>query len=215
MEAEDSLNYYEQKFPDIEKRDKTWYIEWFKAFLFDSDDSTFAAKIGTWIDVKNVIDWHILLLFSNNGDGIMKNFYLYKKDADTPFRIAIWDYDHSFGRDGDNELNMGERPLNWKRSVLLKRLFEISETGYAAALKARWFELRHSGLLTAAHFKEMTAANDRQIHRAVKRNFEQWPVDSKWYYDANTYREEVDLMLKFIDKRIPKLDRWFGRDNWS
>ncbi len=49
-----------------------------------------------------------MLLLSNNGDGVMKNFLLYKIDSNTPFRIALWDYDHSFGRDGDNELNLME-----------------------------------------------------------------------------------------------------------
>ena len=33
----------------------------------------------------------IILLFTNNADGIMKNFYLYKLDKNTPFRFAIWD----------------------------------------------------------------------------------------------------------------------------
>ena len=53
--------------------------------------------------MENLIDWHILLLFTNNGDGLMKNYYFYKMDSETPFRFAIWDYDHTFGRDESAE----------------------------------------------------------------------------------------------------------------
>ena len=86
---QDSLNYYQQKYPKIKKSDKTYYIEEFKNFLFYSSDKEFSKKIDDWVDISNVIDWHIILLFSNNGDGIMKNFYLYKKGESDPFRFAI------------------------------------------------------------------------------------------------------------------------------
>lgn len=86
---QDSLNYYQQKYPRIKKSDKTYYIEEFINFLFYSSDKEFSKKIDDWIDISNVIDWHIILLFSNNGDGIMKNFYLYKKGESDPFRFAI------------------------------------------------------------------------------------------------------------------------------
>ena len=55
---------------------------------------------------------HLLLYLSNGGDGITKNFYIYKMDEETPFRIALWDCDHSFGRDGDNETEC--LPINTK-----------------------------------------------------------------------------------------------------
>ncbi len=120
--AQDSTNYYQQKYPKKHISDKTNYIEKFKDFIFNSTDENFDANINKWIDIDNVVDWHILLLFSNNSDGIMKNFYLYKLDSKTPFRFAIWDYDHSFGRDGDNELNIMYNELDCNRSVLIKRL---------------------------------------------------------------------------------------------
>lgn len=208
FQAEDSLNCYEQKFPKIKSSDKTAYLEEFKSLLFESDDRTFAKDIEKWIDIDNIIDWHIMLLFSNNEDGIMKNFYLYKKDSETPFRIALWDYDHSYGRDGDNELNMGEKPLNWQRSILLKRLVNIKETGYSARLKKRWFELRRKNILSVENFRKHIEANNRIIHEAVIRNFERWPVNGDWYFDANGYNQEVDLMVEFLEQHIPKLDAY-------
>ena len=86
--------------------------------ITQTPDQEFYAHIGEWIDIPNLIDYHLFLLFTNGGDGVKKNFYLYKKDKDTPYRIAPWDCDHSFGRDGDNEKNMLERLLEVNQNIL-------------------------------------------------------------------------------------------------
>jgi spore coat protein CotH len=210
-EVQEAGNYYQQKYPKITMGDKTAYLEAFRDFIFHSADSSFVREIADWVDVKNIMDWHLLLLLSNNGDGIMKNFYWYKRDTRTPFRIAIWDYDHSFGRDGDNELNMAEEDLKWWKNILLKRLMEIEETGYRDALKDRWQELRESGLFTMAHLREHVRKNDERIGKSAARNFELWPPDSKWYFDDNGYREEIDLMLSFMEMNIRRLDTYMDR----
>ncbi len=208
--VQDTLNYYQQKFPKINESDKTDYLERFKNFLYYSDDSCFAKDISTWVDIDNVIDWHLILLFSNNEDGIVKNFYLYKLDKDTPFRFAIWDYDHSFGRDGDNERNLMERELNCNRAILLERLSNIPEIEYLHKLKKRWFELREQNILSFDNFDAHITENDRIISKEVEKNFEKWPVDSKWYYDNNDYRQELDLMRKFMKIRVNQLDEYFN-----
>lgn len=210
IHVQDSTNYYQQKFPKISVSDKTYYIEAFRQFLFHSSNADFSKNISNWIDLANVIDWHLLLLFSNNGDGIMKNFYLYKVDADTPFRIAIWDYDHSFGRDGDGELNMMERALDCNRAVLLERLMAVEEIGYNTLLQNRWQYLRSEGIISVASFESKMDAIDAVIHTHIPQNEHRWPVNSKWYYDANTYAQELALMRVFVKKRILQLDQRFG-----
>ncbi len=208
--VQDSLNYYHQKYPKIYIDNKTYYIERFKRFLFYTNDITFTKEIGNWVDIENVIDWHILLLFSNGGDGIMKNFYLYKIDSQTPFRFGIWDCDHSFGRDGDNELNMGEKELNWRKSILLKRLVEIKETGYSIKLKERWQQLRKLNIVSIENIEWHVNQNDQIIKLGIDENFEKWPINYKWYYDSNNYKEELDLMIKFVTKRITMLDEYIN-----
>jgi hypothetical protein len=208
--VQDSLNYYQQKYPKINKLDKTYYIEEFKNFLFYTSDNEFSKNIDTWVDISNVIDWHIILLFSNNGDGIMKNFYLYKLDKNTPFRFAIWDYDHSFGRDGDNEYNLMESELNCNRAILLERLSNISGIGYFSRLKNRWFELRQQNIISIENFEKHIVENDRLINDDIKNNFEKWPINSKWYYDNNGYSQELDLIRDFVKIRINQLDEYFN-----
>jgi hypothetical protein len=206
--SEDSLNYYHQKFPKIETVDNAYYLDELKQLLFESSGSTFQKNISHWFDIDNVIDWHILLLFSNNGDGIMKNFYLYKIDSSTPFRFAIWDYDHSFGRDGDNELNMMDRPLDCERSILLKRLLEWDS--YRTRLRNKWLLLRKNNIISTEHFQSFVKANNEIIEQELPRNFEKWPLNSNWYYDTNNYQNEIEIMLKFVPLRIKQLDDYFS-----
>ncbi len=208
--VKDTLNYYQQKYPKIKNSDKTYYIKKFKDFLFNTTDLDFAKGVSYWVDIQNVVDWHIILLFSNNGDGIMKIFYLYKLNSQTPFRFAIWDYDHSFGRDGDNELNMAEKELNWDRAILLKRLSQIPETGYISKLKKRWKELRNFNIISLENFEEYINQNDKIINKVVDNNFIKWPIDNKWYYDDNNYQQEVDLMLRFVEQRVKELDGYIN-----
>jgi hypothetical protein len=208
--VQDPANYYQQKYPDICNSDKTWYLEQFRDFLFNSSDKEFSAGVADWVDISNVTDWHLLLLLTNNSDGIMKNFCLYKLNRSTPFRFAIWDYDHSFGRDGDNELNMMVRELDCSRSVLLRRLMEIPMSDYPERLKKRWFELRESDIISVENIQKHIDRNNRLISESVKRNFEIWPVNSHWYYDDNSYEDEIQIIVEFVKLRIKQLDERFS-----
>ncbi len=208
--VQDSTNYYQQKFPKKDSLDHTETIEKLKAFLFNSSDKEFLEHIEQYFDLNNIRDWHILLLLTNNADGVLKNFYLYKKNSVTPFRIAIWDYDHSFGRDGDNEYNMMERPSRWQRAILLRRLMDIPNSTYPSLLRQRWFDLRKTGTLSVAKIKEMMAKDQERMKPYLKHNQSLWPLNSKWYYDDNSYKEEIEIMHQFIELRIPQLDQYFS-----
>ena len=207
----DSTNYFGQRFPKLGDRDQTAKIEAFHRFLFESADAEFVENIGSWIDLRNVMDWHLLLLFTNNGDGIMKNFYLYKRRSGEPFRIAIWDCDHTFGRDGDNEMNMLERVVDGRRSILLRRLMDTPGSDYTNALSSRWMELRRSGVFSLEGFEEMVAVNRATLATTLDRNFERWPVDGQWYYDSGTFEEEIELMVRFVALRLDQLDARFSK----
>ena len=129
VHADSLKNYYEQKYPPWSEQNFVGLMDSLRVFLFESHDSVFTEQengIHTWFDLDNIVDWHLLLMLTNNSDGLLKNFYLYKKNGNSPFRIAIWDYDHSFGRDGDNEPNMLARSLDINRNVLLKRLMQTN-----------------------------------------------------------------------------------------
>jgi len=207
--VEDKANYYQQKFPKKSKSDKTHFIEKFKSFLFDSNDFIFAQQIGKWVDLKNIIDWQLLLYFSNNGDGIVKNFYLYKQNSNTPFRIALWDCDHSFGRDCDNELNIKPSDLPFERSILLKRLLNNPYLEYKQKLRNRWWELRNKNILSVEHVKSKIEENKSQIANEIESNFKLWPVNGQFYLDHNTFEEELNIIIDFVQMNTQVLDQHF------
>lgn len=201
-------NYYQQKFPKQSLDDCNHELDAFKNFLFKSDDSTFVKTYKNWVNERNVIDWHLLLLFTNNDDGVIKNFYLYREVGESQFQFIPWDYDHSFGRDGNYELNLIERKVGWRKAILLRRLMEIPQTGYAERLKKRYLELR-SNLFTEASLSKMINDNDLSGSDFLKANFEVWPLNDFWYSDDNDYKEEIEIIRTYIPMRLQQLDNFF------
>ncbi len=201
-------NFHQQTYPKIEKRDKTAFIEEVREFILTSSDNNFTIGISGIFDIDNLIDWHLLLMISNNSDGILKNFYLYKTDKETPIRIAPWDYDHSFGRDCDNELNLDEYPLIIERSILFRRLLEFD--WYKANLKERWMDMNNMNILSENGLKQRVIAKSNFIKELAKKNFEIWPVDNPWYFDSNNFEEEIEIIFKFIELRHNRLRDYFN-----
>ena len=202
-------NYNEQTYPDFDKfGDKSAIIDEFHKFILESSNEDFKSEINDWIDLRNVVDWHLLLLFTNNSDGVLKNFYLYKIDSETPFRIAIWDCDHGLGRDGDNELNMLQRFTNDDRNILFNRL--LGESWYQIMLSERWKQLRDNDVISYRTLKDMIGENDKLVRKGLLVNQSIWSYDSEFYYDDNNYEQEIDLMLDFIQLSLDTMDKRFG-----
>lgn len=205
-----TANYYQQKFPKYSVNNKNTVLHQFHDFLFNSSMEEFHANIWLWLDKQSIIDWHLMLLFSNNADGIMKNWFLYKQNAHTPFKVAIWDYDHSFGRDGDNEYNMMDRPLNCEKAMLFSRLLNTPSLGYEKALAKRWNELRQNNVFSETHTNKLINNYDKVIRLGIEENTKLWPNESKWYYDNNSYEQEVQIVKTFIALRLKQLDSRFN-----
>ena len=203
-------NFHQQTFPKITDSNKNNIIDEIRDFIINSNDSLFEEKITQTFDIDNIIDWHLLLWLTNNSDGILKNFYLYKVDKNTPVRISPWDYDHSFGRDGDNELNMNERKININRSILFSRLMKYD--WYKRNLKERWIELNDKNILSAKGVKMLIINRYEKLEEYINRNNEKWPVNHSIYYDHNNSNQEINIMLNFIDKRHSEINNYFYKN---
>lgn len=203
-------NYYQQTYPEKRADDRTNFIYELRTFVAESSDSLFAAQIGSRFDLNNIIDWHLLLLLSNNSDGLKKNFYLYQQSADTPLRVAPWDYDHSYGRDGDNEKNM-DRWIDCRRSLLFARLLE--QPFYWRALKARWQTLNETGLLSLNSLLARVDSYLPKLEPLVQPNFVRWSLDGPVYYDGNDFAAEIALMKTYMHKRHGMLVEYFAGEH--
>ena len=204
-------NYQGQSYPDFENSDRSYLMDAFRNFLTKTSDREFYAHVGEWIDIQNLVDYHLLLLFVNGGDNVKKNFYLYRVDSNTPYRIALWDCDHSFGRDCDNEKNMLERLLDVNQNVLIDRMLKSPE--YNKKLHDRYCELRKSGIFSYENVEKLMRENDTWLRLGLAENTALWPFDSKNYYDAANYDEEYALILEFVKLSIQRLDKQFEFGN--
>lgn len=204
---EDPNNFHHQIYPDLEVANKNEEMEGLRSFILTADNQVFRDKFGEYFYLENILDWHLLLLLSNNSDGILKNFYLFRQRKGQAYQVAIWDYDHSFGRDGDNELNLEDVLPDVTRSILFSRLMQ--ESWYKEALKDRWQYHKDSGLFTGEKLKDRISDQAVLIRPFAEQNFEKWPLDSFGYFDDNDFDQEIEIMLQFINQRIPLLEKYF------
>lgn len=202
---------YGQKYPKVVDRSLYHSLDDLRHFLDSSDSVTFIEQVWERFDRQNILDLHLLLLLTNNSDGILKNFLLYRHSTEAPWLFAIWDYDHSFGRDGDGERNFLERELNVNRSLLFRRIDQEFGDEYRTALADRWANHRR-GALRIDRIEEMILENHIRLKPLVAKNQERWPVDGQGYWDNNNYRQELALLRLFIHKRLEQLDQRFGLD---
>jgi spore coat protein CotH len=202
---------FEQKFPKLNDKSMTDVAYNIQNFIHNSPDSVFIKNVGKIFDLTNIADWHILLLLTNNADGVMKNFYLYRSNSDDLIKIAIWDYDHSFGRDGDNEYNMLNYKIDCNKNILLKRLMELDAAGYNRILIDAWGKHRDSGTISYFNILKMIFVNHMNINEELKKNFTKWPVASNDYFDDNNYFREINIILQYLQIRIPELDLYFEK----
>ena len=209
ISPEEDDSYFHQKFPEptIENRDSLLFN--FRDFIITSDSLTFSNEISEWVDLDNIIDWHLLLLLSHNGDGLLKNFYLYKLSSNDPLKVIPWDYDHSAGRDGDNELNLRNTFMDDDRNILLDRLMTLNAQNYNNKRCRRWWVLRETDLFTDDNIIHQIDILENKLGSGIDDNFKTWPYDGPGYYDKNDHNQEVQLLKEYLNKRIPFLDNYF------
>ena len=210
IEPQTGETYYHQKYPDPKKYDATLLMDSIKEFILNSTDSVFAKEMEQEFDIQNIIDWQIMIMLSNNGDAVYKNFYLYRESKKAKFKIALWDYDSGFGRDTDNELNLVKTTSHWERNSLLDRLYNQDVNNYQERLHTRWKVLRESGKISVDDFESRVSKLALQLEPFVGRNFTRWPVTNSYYWDKYTWEQEIGVLKEFINLRIPQLDEKFN-----
>ncbi len=202
---QDGEDVFQQKYPKKQTDDNRKEIIALWNLIHTSNDVEFRSSILNYFDINNIIDFHLLLLLTNNGDGVVKNFYWYKKEG-SRWKFVPWDYDDSFGRNGDGTRQNEVNHLAWERNALLKRLFELNIDNYRKKLKTKWFSLREKGLgldkikgMIAEYYAEL-------VPQDVENHFKKWPIDDPNHSDSMSYKEELELIYTYIPKKLTEID---------
>jgi len=67
-------------------------------FTANAGPEELIAGAPEWLDLQEFMDWFLLVHYSESADSAGKNSYLYNDPADTEFRFAPWDFNHSWGQ---------------------------------------------------------------------------------------------------------------------
>jgi hypothetical protein len=160
-----------------------------------------------YFSIENIIDWHLLILITNNGDGIKKNNYFFKRDASSPYLYCPWDFDHSFGREGDGE-PITEDICDIQSHKLFERLVELNPDGYVEKLPEKFKKLVRNGILSVEKIHQMIDENAEKLRPEIKANEARWPLDDIGYFKGSDFEKEVQLMKDWIEKRILRIDNY-------
>lgn len=205
-----TANFFDQRYPDYEVVNCSADAERLMRFIHESTDEAFGDSVNglaSMIDLDIVIDWHLLLIISNNTTGVFKNYYLYSQGSNDKWRIGIWDADRGYGRDGDNELNL-DGFINIQRNVMLYRLMSGNHFDYNDRLRQRYLELKANGTVSLEALLQRIDVMDQTIGAHLDQNFEKWPANGPYYFDDSTYVQEIRLMKDWLTKRIPKVESY-------
>ncbi len=196
---------FQQKHPKHQSDNNRKEILQLWNFLHCSTDQEFEDSVAHYFNLDNIIDWHLLLLFTNNGDGVLKNFYWYKKEG-TKWSVVPWDYDDSFGRNGDGTLQTALNHCNWQRNILLKRLFNLNIGKYRTRLKSKWDALRED-VLNLNRIQVLVESYYQEIKpKDLENNFKKWPITDPNYADTLNHDQELALIYQYIPKKLTEID---------
>lgn len=202
--------YFNQRYPDLKSNDQTKEIYRLTEFIFNSSDAEFGNPqiFNSYFDLNNLIDWHLLILVTANGDGTYKNFYMSRKEKGAPYIFTPWDYDHSFGRDGDGEPSKVSIIPVRKNMALLHRLMETNAFNYRQRLYEKFRFLKKSGVLIDKNMYAMIDANVAVLKPEIKDNEERWPLDEIEYFKNASFDTEVQRMKNWITNHLPNLEEY-------
>jgi hypothetical protein len=200
---------YQQREPDPLMGEYWGPLDQFNDFVSSAPENVFWAStkgIPAWLDLGNVIDFHLLVLLTSNMDGFDKNLILARDapltNAPPPrFLFAPWDYDATFGRNWEGS-RVGT--TEWLSNHLFDRL--LNDPTYARRFAARWKQLREREFAVPTICR-MIDQNAQELGAAVERNEARWRSDNQFYPDPLTFREDVAQMKRWVALRAKWLDQ--------
>jgi len=207
--------YFNQRFPDLDEQNFQDEIYRLTEFIFNASDEDFSNPeiFNQYFDLENLIDWHLLILVTANGDGTYKNYYMSRRESGEPYLFTPWDYDHSFGRDGDGEPSKVTLVPVKKNMALLYRLMETNAFNYRQKLYDKFLALKKIGILTDEYIYEMIDANVAVLKSEVKDNEDRWPPNQIDYFNNATFDTEVQRMKNWITNHLSELEQHLKKES--
>lgn len=188
------------------KRDIELHYASFEKALYSYDYDTGQYAYWNWIDVDNFADYYVIEELSLNHDMGAFSTYLYK-EAEEPFRLAVWDFDNSWGNAWDTVILPEEFILNERAWYLM--LFK--DEAFVQRVLERYRELRKTWLSEEYLLNYIDETID-YLGPAVWRDRSRWTAELVSFdtlgdgETLRTYEESVDALKDIIIQRGGYLD---------
>jgi hypothetical protein len=186
------------------------YVQETEDAVYSPDFADPTTGYAQYLDIDSYINWYLVNeLFKNNDAVFWSSCWLYKDRSGKIFMGPVWDFDTGAGNinyNGNND------PTGWwLRSNPLptaqwtERLFD--DPAFAAAVAARWNEIKASQLDTLSTYIDENAA---ALDQSERNNFQRWPILSTYVVPnaevAGSYQGEVNYLKSWLTQRIAWMD---------
>lgn len=213
--------------PQIE--DITWQQRnWIERYLGDLELALFGGNFrdpnsgyAVYLDPESFVDHHLITETFKEMDGYRLSTYMHKDRGGRLIMGPVWDYNLSLGNYTTTEGWNGHDPTGWYYTYVpesaylngwYRRLFQ--DAAFQQRYRERWWELRR-GAFATDHIVNMMHRLVDELGDAVDRNFERWPIlgQDVWQWSRegfDTYEEEIDYMVDWIETRLAWIDTQMG-----
>lgn len=173
-------------------------------FVAESDDGTFAAEVGSRLDMRDYQDWWVFVTLILANDSTAKNSYHYHSTPG-PWRYIPWDFNASFGQNWkttrmipEDDISFEHRNLLFERMLATPGIKNAIDDRYGAVLAERvpkemvlgWIDAYAAGIEPSA----------RRDERKWSEAYRSWPNFST-RTDFNTWEGEVAYVRSWVDAR--------------
>ena len=180
------------------------YIQTFELFLKKIDSKT-TNDIDQWIDIYDYIRYYWVQEFSKNPDAVFStSVYFIWEVGDVIKMGPVWDFDISFGGHNDSTYI---HPENWYVKDACWNAYLFKDSTLNRANIDYWIENKQK----FANTLDVIDSMYNYLEKAAKNNFEKWNILQStdlayFHYRYSSYKEAVDDLKKWIDKRIQWID---------
>lgn len=199
--ASETWGGFEYKHPEEE-------ISWtnlynFVDFVKNSSDQEFFSTYKQKFELRNAVDYFILMNLLRAADNTGKNLYIAKYKKGEPYYYVPWDLDGVFGTDWTGT-NTGLVEDILSNGFYDRLQLDCSPNGFRDQLRIRWAALRQSVITQESIMARFTANNQFLLRNNVyEREQRTWEG-----YEASS--TQLDYTASWLSARLRYLDGRFG-----
>lgn len=153
----------------------------------------FAKEIINYINIDQVLRWLAGVVCTQNYDGFVHNYTLYRNGDNGLFEILPWDYDATWGRDCNGEIMKYDTiPIEGDHAnILTLRLLEVPEFRYH-------YRSILEEILKHQFTPDALTARITSLHKLLRPYVQDDPYHQKYLFQ---FDNEPKYMLKFVSDR--------------